>query len=293
MGCVNAAAIYSNLSVGTFDRYCDSVNSIPRLTPTEEYNLAVKLVDDNDMEAAQLLILSNLRFVLYVANGFKGYGIPLPDLVQEGNIGLMKAVKCFDPRAGVKLATFAVKWIRCEIYNYVITNWGLLKVATTKPQRKLFFNLRKLTNVGENVSNSISAAEAKRLSITLDVPIDEVYRMEQRLKHNFVSYDMSDDTDIEQPENFLYNTQDDPAVLLEKSDGVAHDLDMLSTALTELDPRSLDIVTSRWLSDIKPTLGELALKYNVSDKRIHQIEKNAIKKLKEFMELPLPTEISY
>jgi RNA polymerase sigma-32 factor len=253
---------------------------MPRLTSEEERELALRFRDHGDLEAARQLVLSNLRFVVHVARGYSGYGLSMPDIIQEGNIGLMKAVKRFDPDVGVRLVSFAVHWIKAEIHEYVIKNWGIVKVATTKAQRKLFFNLRKFKqDVGW-----LSADEAKAIAKDLDVELSTVYEMEQRLGNRDVSFDLPVDEPEEEnavaPNHYLQQHGADPAELLENADWSGHEQDLLTEALSELDERSLDILSSRWLTDNKATLHELAERYNVSAERIRQLEQNAMKKLR-------------
>jgi RNA polymerase sigma-32 factor len=276
----NALALPVNLSAGTFESYLTVVRQMPRLTSEEERELALRFRDHGDLEAARQLVLSNLRFVVHVARGYGGYGLPMPDIIQEGNIGLMKAVKRFDPDVGVRLVSFAVHWIKAEIHEYVIKNWGIVKVATTKAQRKLFFNLRKFKqDVGW-----LSADEAKAIAQDLDVELSTVYEMEQRLGNRDISFDLPADESEEEsavaPNHYLQQHGADPAELLENADWSGHERDLLAEALSELDERSLDILSSRWLTDKKATLHELAERYNVSAERIRQLEQNAMKKLR-------------
>jgi RNA polymerase sigma-32 factor len=277
----NALALPINLSVGTFDSYLNVVGQMPKLTPEQEHDLAVRYRDSGDLEAAKELVMSNLRFVAHVARGYSGYGLPLPDIIQEGNIGLMKAVKRFDPDVGVRLVSFAVHWIKAEIHEYVIKNWRIVKVATTKAQRKLFFNLRK----SKNHLGWLTHDEAQAIATDLDVDIKIVYEMEKRMDGQDMAFDLplddSDDASYTAPESYLMQHNADPAMLLENSDWQGHEEDLLADALANLDERSLDILNSRWLSDEKATLHELADKYNVSAERIRQLEKNAMKKLKD------------
>jgi RNA polymerase sigma-32 factor len=276
----NALALPINLSAGSFESYLTLVRQMPRLTSEEERELALRFRDHGDLEAARQLVLSNLRFVVHVARGYSGYGLSMPDIIQEGNIGLMKAVKRFDPDVGVRLVSFAVHWIKAEIHEYVIKNWGIVKVATTKAQRKLFFNLRKFKqDVGW-----LSADEAKAIAKDLDVELSTVYEMEQRLGNRDVSFDLPVDEPEEEnavaPNHYLQQHGADPAELLENADWSGHEQDLLTEALSELDERSLDILSSRWLTDNKATLHELAERYNVSAERIRQLEQNAMKKLR-------------
>ncbi|WP_027157161.1 RNA polymerase sigma factor RpoH [Methylobacter luteus] len=276
----SALALPVNLSVGTFDAYLNLVRQMPRLTADQERELALRFRDHGDLEAARELVMSNLRFVVHVARGYSGYGLPMPDIIQEGNIGLMKAVKRFDPDVGVRLVSFAVHWIKAEIHEYVIKNWRIVKVATTKAQRKLFFNLRKSkANLGW-----LSNDEATAIAKDLDVDVDTVYEMEKRLDSRDMAFDMPSDESEEEnyiaPVNYLQQHGTDPALLLENEDWGGHEQNLLSEALSELDERSLDILSSRWLADKKATLHELAERYNVSAERIRQLEQNAMKKLR-------------
>jgi len=281
----NALALPVNLSVGTFDAYLNVVRQMPKLTVEQERDLALRFRDSGDLEAARELVMSNLRFVVHVARGYSGYGLSMPDIIQEGNIGLMKAVKRFDPDVGVRLVSFAVHWIKAEIHEYVIKNWGIVKVATTKAQRKLFFNLRKSKQDLGWLSNDEAAAIAK----DLDVDVSTVYEMEKRLGSRDMSFDMPVDEATEDsyvaPASYLHQHGADPAVLLENSDWEGHEQDVLSGALATLDERSLDILSSRWLADEKATLHELAERYSVSAERIRQLEQNAMKKLRAAVEL--------
>ncbi|MDD5271965.1 MAG: RNA polymerase sigma factor RpoH [Methylovulum sp.] len=276
----NALTLPVNLSVGTFDAYLNLVKQMPKLSSEQEHELAVKYRDHGDLEAARQLVMTNLRFVVHVAKGYSGYGLSLPDIVQEGNVGLMKAVKRFDPDMGVRLVSFAVHWIKAEIHEYVIKNWAIVKIATTKAQRKLFFNLRKSKEDLGWLSNN----EAETIATDLDVQLSSVYEMEKRLGSRDMSFDVSDDDGDEDnfvaPASYLQQHGADPAVLLENADWGGHEHDLLHDAMATLDERSLDIVSSRWLADKKATLHELAERYNVSAERIRQLEQNAMKKLK-------------
>lgn len=276
----NALALPINLSAGTFDAYLNLVRQIPRLTAEQERELALRLRDHGDLEAARQLVMTNLRFVVHVARGYSGYGLSMPDIIQEGNIGLMKAVKRFDPDVGVRLVSFAVHWIKAEIHEYVIKNWAIVKIATTKAQRKLFFNLRK----SKQDIGWLSREEAKAIAKDLDVELSDVYEMEQRLGNRDMPFDMpvdeSDEVNTIAPMQYLQQHGADPAELLENADWSGHEQDSLSEALSKLDERSLDILSSRWLTDKKATLHELAERYNVSAERIRQLEQNAMKKLR-------------
>ncbi|MEY3808385.1 MAG: polymerase sigma factor RpoH [Pseudomonadota bacterium] len=280
-----ALALPVNLSVGTFDAYLNVVRQMPKLTVEQERKLALRFRDDGDLEAARELVMTNLRFVVHVARGYSGYGLSMPDIIQEGNVGLMKAVKRFDPDVGVRLVSFAVHWIKAEIHEYVIKNWGIVKVATTKAQRKLFFNLRKSKRDLGWLSNDEAVAIAK----DLDVDVSAVYEMEKRLGSRDLSFDMPMDESSEDsyvaPASYLQQHGTDPAVLLENSNWMGHEQDLLADAMANLDERSLDILSSRWLMDKKATLHELAERYNVSAERIRQLEQNAMKKLRVAFEL--------
>ena len=272
-------ALPINLSVGTFDSYLDIIAQIPQLSAEREQALAVRYRDFGDINAARELVMSNLRFVAHVARGYAGYGLPLADIVQEGNIGLMKAVKRFDPDLGVRLVSFAVHWIKAEIHEYVIKNWRIVKVATTKAQRKLFFNLRKL----KKDLGFLSQAEAEAIAENLNVDVKTVYEMEVRLDgHDLGLEPNQDDNDDNTlaPIAYLEQQNADPSLLLEKSDWDDRKGDILISAMEELDDRSRDILASRWLQEEKATLHDLAERYQVSAERIRQLEQNAMKKLK-------------
>ena len=276
----NALALPINLSVGTFDAYLNVVRQMPQLTSEQERELALRFRDEGDLDAARQLVMTNLRFVVHVARGYSGYGLSMPDIIQEGNVGLMKAVKRFNPDMGVRLVSFAVHWIKAEIHEYVIKNWGIVKVATTKAQRKLFFNLRKL----KKDLNWLTHDDATAIAADLNVDVTDVYEMEKRLSSHDMSFDMSnDDSDDENyaaPVNYLQQYHADPAELLAASDWEGREHDLLTEAMKTLDERSLDILSSRWLVEKKATLQELAEKYNVSAERIRQLEQNAMKKIR-------------
>jgi RNA polymerase sigma-32 factor len=265
--------------VGSLDSYIQAVAAVPVLTKEEEQALARRLIDEGDIEAARKLVISQLRFVVHIARGYTGYGLPLADLIQEGNIGLMKAVKRFDPDVGVRLVSFAVHWIRAEIHEFVIRNWKLVKVATTKAQRKLFFNLRK----AKRHLGWLSSEETAAVANDLGVSEQEVMEMEKRLYSSDVAFDPAPNDDEENPyapSLYLPSPDADPAADLEDDDWNSQASDMLGDALESLDERSRDILQSRWLSEPKATLHQLADKYGVSAERIRQIETNAIKKLR-------------
>ena len=268
--------------VGSLDAYIQAVGSVPVLSQEDEQALARSFRDDSDLEAARQLVLAHLRFVVHIAKGYNGYGLPMGDLVQEGNVGLMKAVKRFDPDVGVRLVSFAVHWIRAEIHEFVLRNWRVVKVATTKAQRKLFFNLRK----SKKRLSWLSAEETQAVADDLGVPAHEVTAMEQRLAASDASFDAnphdSDDAAFE-PAAYLPSPDADPAMLVENADWDSNASDQLASALTGLDDRSRDILARRWLTDDKSTLHELADEYGVSAERIRQIEAAAIKKLRVAM----------
>ncbi len=268
--------------VGSLDAYIQGVGAVPVLSQEDEQTLARRFRDDEDLNAARELVLAHLRFVVHIAKGYNGYGLPMGDLVQEGNVGLMKAVKRFDPDVGVRLVSFAVHWIRAEIHEFVLKNWRVVKVATTKAQRKLFFNLRK----SKKRLSWLSAEETKAVAADLGVPEHEVTAMEQRLSAHDASFDAnphdSDDAAFE-PAAYLPSPDADPAMLVENADWQDSASDQLATALKGLDARSRDILAQRWLAEDKSTLHELAAEYGVSAERIRQIESAAIKKLRTAM----------
>ena len=266
---------------GSLEGYIQAVNSIPVLSAEEERELAMRLQQDGDLEAARQLVMSHLRFVVHVAKSYSGYGLPQADLVQEGNIGLMKAVKRFDPSVGVRLVSFAVHWIKAEIHEYVLRNWRMVKVATTKAQRKLFFNLRKSkTRLGW-----MNAAEVSAVAKDLNVSEREVMEMESRLSGRDIGFDAPTDEDNEHappsPAAFLVANDEDPSMAYERADSEDNQMQLLREGLAELDARSRDIIRRRWLdADSKVTLQELADEYGVSAERIRQVEANALKKMK-------------
>jgi RNA polymerase sigma-32 factor len=253
---------------------------VPVLSAEEELALATRLHEDDDLEAARMLVVANLRFVVHIARGYMGYGLPLGDLVQEGNVGLMKAVRRFDPTVGVRLVSFAVHWIRAEIHEYVLKNWRLVKVATTKAQRKLFFNLRK----AKDRLGWLSSEETQAIADDLGVTTRDVTEMERRLSGFDLSYDPAPAEDDEySPSNYLPSPEQDPAEAFEQTDLADSNHTNLVHALDELDERSRRIVERRWLSDKKSTLHELAAEYDVSAERIRQIEAAAMAKLRAEM----------
>jgi len=269
-----------NGPIGSLDQYMSAAFAIPVLSAEEEFELATRLRDSDDLEAAQQLVISHLRFVVHIARGYKGYGLPIGDLIQEGNVGLMKAVKRFDPNVGVRLVSFAVHWVRAEIHEYVLKNWRLVKVATTKAQRKLFFNLRK----SKKHLGWLSKDETEAVASDLGVSSREVTEMEKRLSGRDISFDPAPSEDEEYtPMAYLPSPGSDPAELAEQDDWQADSNGRLRQALGELDERSRDIVARRWLGETKATLHELAAEYSVSAERIRQIEANAFRKIKGFM----------
>ncbi|MDI5932267.1 RNA polymerase sigma factor RpoH [Halomonas kalidii] len=260
--------------------YIQAVNGIPMLTADEERELAFRLHDEGDLEAARRLVLSHLRFVVHIARSYSGYGLPQADLIQEGNVGLMKAVKRFDPNQGVRLVSFAVHWIKAEIHEFVLRNWRIVKIATTKAQRKLFFNLRSAKKRLAWLNND----EVDAIARDLDVKPEVVREMEGRLSAHDAGFDASPGDDDESawqaPVHFLDDAAADPATQLEDSDWEGDATRRLRLALEELDERSRDILQRRWLSEHKATLHELADVYGVSAERIRQLEKNAMKKIR-------------
>lgn len=266
--------------------YLSKISQIPILTREEEQALAKKLYYHNDIEAARTLVMHHLRFVVYIAKNYRGYGLALPDLIQEGNIGLMKAVKNFDPTKNVRLASFAVHWIKSEMNEFVIKNWKMVKIATTKEQRKLFFNLRSK----KKDFNWLTQDEAKKIAKDLNVSTKQVFEMESRLAGQDIGFDGPENSDDDEaintsPSQWLTQEEsNDPAILAEQDEMEASTQNAIHTALNTLDERSKDIVTRRWLNeDNKATLHELAAEYNVSAERIRQIENQAMKKLKTLL----------
>ena len=272
---------------GSIESYMQSAYSIPMLTAEEEKDLATRLYEENDLQAAQKLIMSHLRFVIHIAKGYSGYGLAQADLVQEGNVGLMKAVKRFNPEVGVRLVSFAVHWIKAEIHEYVLKNWRIVKVATTKAQRKLFFNLRK----NKKRLGWFSNDEVNTVAETLGVSTKDVLEMENRMSSHDQAFELSsDDNDDSSAGNFspalyLEDKQSDLAVEVENANWENHANNRLSTALVALDERSQDIIKTRWLAEDKSTLQDLADKYQISAERVRQLEKNALNKLKNTMVL--------
>jgi RNA polymerase sigma-32 factor len=269
--------------VGSLDAYIAQVSAIPMLSREEELALARRYRDHDDLDAARDLVMSHLRFVVHIARGYLGYGLPVGDLIQEGNVGLMKAVKRFDPDMGVRLVSFAVHWIRAEIHEFVIRNWRLVRVATTKAQRKLFFNLRRMK---KNLA-WLSDDEARAVAGELGVEPREVREMEQRLSSRDLSFDPAPDTDddegIVSPSLYLPSAEVDPATAIEKEQWDGAVAESLSAAISTLDDRSRAVLRARWLAEEKRTLQDLADDYGVSAERIRQIESAALKKLRAAM----------
>jgi len=268
--------------IGSLDAYVERVSSLPVLSREEEIELAERFRRDNDLDAARTLVLSHLRFVVHVARGYMGYGLPVGDLIQEGNVGLMKAVKRFDPSVGVRLVSFAVHWIRAEIHEYVLRNWRLVRVATTKAQRKLFFNLRRMK---KNLA-WLSEDETQAVARDLGVEPREVREMEQRLSARDLSFDPSpadDEESVYSPAAYLPAEGADPAVEVEQAEWEDANAQSLAGALEQLDARSRRIIETRWLAEDKLTLHDLADEFGVSAERVRQVEAQALKKLRGFM----------
>ena len=276
------AITHSNLPsvVGSLDAYISAVHRIPVLSQDEEQSLSRRYNEDEDLASAKKLVMSHLRFVVHVARGYSGYGLQLADLIQEGNIGLMKAVKRFDPDQGVRLVSFAVHWIRAEMHEFILRNWRIVKVATTKAQRKLFFNLRK----SKKRLGWMNAAEVSTVAKDLGVPEATVREMESRLSGRDVGFEAPVDADDDAkpaPAAFLIDDGADPYDNVADADQVDNRMETLSNALQKLDDRSRDIIQRRWLSeDNKATLQDLADEYGVSAERIRQVEANAMKKMR-------------
>jgi RNA polymerase sigma-32 factor len=267
-------------ATGNLQSYIQAAYKLPVLDAAVEHELAVRLRNEGDLEAARALIMHNLRFVVQIARGYQGYGLPLGDLIQEGNIGLMKSVKRFDPDKGVRLVSFAVHWIRAEIHEYILRNWRIVKVATTKAQRKLFFNLRS----AKKRLGWLNHQEVEQVAKDLGVKPEEVLQMESRLAGQDIGFDneadSDDDSQYVSPASYLPDPSSDPAQVAEEADWSEQYHARLHNAMKGLDERSQDILASRWLADEKATLHELADRYSVSAERIRQLENNAIKKLK-------------
>src|SRR5688572_21169485 len=269
--------------IGSLEAYVERVSAIPMLNREEELELARRFRDEQDLDAARTLVLSHLRFVVHIARGYLGYGLPVGDLIQEGNVGLMKAVKRFDPDMGVRLVSFAVHWIRAEIHEFVIRNWRLVRVATTKAQRKLFFNLRRMK---KNLA-WLSEAETQAVAGELGVEPREVREMERRLSARDLSFDplpdAGDEDSIASPSLYLPASEADPASQVEQDQWDGDVADRLAIALDGLDERSRTVIRARWLAEEKKTLQDLADDYGVSAERIRQIEAVAITKLRTAM----------
>ncbi len=274
----------SHLTVSTanVDSYIASAYQIPVLDAAQEHELAIRLHEGNDLDAARTLILHHLRFVVQVARGYNGYGLPIADLIQEGNVGLMKAVKKFDPHKGVRLVSFAVHWVRAEIHEYVLRNWRIVKIATTKAQRKLFFNLRS----SKKRLAWLNQDEVENVAEQLGVKASDVLEMEKRLNSPDLGFDLPDHVDDEEssasfsPAAYLSDQTASPEDQAVENDWRAHQNTQLQTALQELDDRSRDIIAKRWLAEKKTTLKDLAEEYSISAERVRQLESNAIKTLK-------------
>ncbi len=266
------------LPVGSIDCYIHSVNQVPILSLNEEQNLARLLQNEGDIDAARQLIMSHLRFVVKIARGYNGYGLQQADLIQEGNIGLMKAVKRFNPDVGVRLVSFAVHWIRAEIHEFILKNWRVVKIATTKAQRKLFFNLRS----SKKRLGWLNQKEINEVAKDLGVKPADVIEMEKRMSNYDAAFetDLDDDSITYQPSQYLQNDDCSPEELLENEQNVSNERENLQNALSLLDDRSKDIVSKRWLNEKKATLHDLAAIHNISAERVRQIESSAIKKLR-------------
>ena len=265
------------------ESYLSSVHAIPILTKEQEQELALKLYEEDDLDAARQLVIHHLRFVVHIARSYQGYGLPLGDIIQEGNVGLMKAVDKYDPHRGVKLVSFAVHWIKAEIHEYILKNWRLVKIATTKAQRKLFFNLR-----GKKKSLEwLTKEEAESIASDLNVDVKDVLHMENRLSSNDSSFDApvqtGNDEEVMSPSQYLEDKRYDPEIIVANEQAEQVNRSELIEALKMLDDRSKDILQRRYLSDQKATLHDLADEYEVSAERIRQIENTALKKLRSLM----------
>jgi len=253
----------------------------PILSPEQEYELAIELYENGNLSAAKKLVLAHMRFVAFIAHGYKGYGLEQADLIQEGTIGLMKAVKRFNPHKKVRLSSFAVYWIRAEIHEYIFKNWKIVKVATTKAQRKLFFKLRQAKS---HIYQSLTSDQAEEIATNLGVRKKDVIEMESRLQLSDVAFEVNDDEDTYTPEQYLSDPGETPEQLLLNDNSQQDQHNKLYQALSSLDERSIDILQSRYLKEEKMTLHTLADKYDVSAERVRQLENKAIKKLKERLE---------
>jgi RNA polymerase sigma-32 factor len=268
----------------SIESYAKAIRSIPMLTPEKERHLAERFTAHQDLEAARDLVMSHLRFVMHIANTYRGYGLPHADLIQEGNIGLMKAIKRFNPAVGVRLVSFAIHWIRAEIHEYILRNWRIVRIATTKSQRKLFFNLR----TAKKHLGWLTPAEVEDVAKDLGVSAKDVLEMETRLSTHDLAFDTPtgdmDDEEVEfTPATYLEDNHYDPAIVVEEEEWEAYGRGLLQKAMEKLDARSQDILQKRWLSENKMTLQELAKLYKVSAERIRQIENNAMRKLRSLM----------
>jgi len=279
-----ALALPATLNTGSIEAYISAAYRMPILTQEEEHQLATRLRDDQDLEAARQLVLSHVRFVVRIARGYTGYGLALPDLIQEGTVGLMKAVRRFDPDMGVRLVSFAVHWIKAEIHEFVLRNWRIVKIATTKAQRKLFFNLRS----AKKRIGWMNRQEVEDVALELGVKPETVLEMEARLSNYDVAFDAHPDDDEETaavaPAAYLQDLRMEPSALLEREDTEGKDRAGLHDALGGLDARSRTILECRWLAEKKATLQELADRYGVTAERIRQIEAQAMKKLRARLE---------
>lgn len=272
------------VTTGNIDSYIRMANQYPILSAEQEKELAERYYYDDDVEAAKQLILSHMRFVIHIARGYLGYGLPLADLIQEGNIGLMKAVKRFDPNVGVRLVSFAVHWVKAEIHEYVLKNWRIVKVATTKAQRKLFFNLRK----NKNRLAWFNEEEIQKVAEDLGVSPEEVREMESRMTGQDLGFDLpvgEDDDEAYTPSMYLEDNSSNFADDLEDAEYTGEATAKLAYALATLDERSQDIIKTRWLDENKLTLHDLAAKYNISAERVRQLENAALKKIKDAISL--------
>ncbi len=268
------------LPAGSIDSYIHSVNQVPILSLEEEQRLARLLRESGDIEAARQLVMSHLRFVVKIARGYSGYGLQISDLIQEGNIGLMKAVKRFDPDVGVRLVSFAVHWVRAEIHEFILRNWRVVKIATTKAQRKLFFNLRS----SKKRLGWLNQKEINDVAKDLGVKPSDVIEMEKRMSNYDATLEPKFEDEEESfsaPISYLKTNESSPEELLENEQNISHEQETLKNAISMLDDRSKDIIASRWLVEKKSTLHELAITHNISAERVRQIENTAIKKLKE------------
>jgi RNA polymerase sigma-32 factor len=269
-------------SIASLDSYIQAVNQVPLLSREEETTYATRFRDEQDLEAASALVLSHLRLVVAIARGYLGYGLPYGDLIQEGNVGLMKAVKRYDPTRGVRLVSYAVHWIRAEIHEFVLRNWRILKVATTKAQRKLFFNLRSM----KSGFDTLGGEEIERVAQQLDVRPEDVVEMETRMGGHDIALDPLAEVDDESfaPIAYLTDSEDEPGRILEHEEGVRTKSEGLTSALSSLDARSRRIIEARWLGEEKQaTLHELAAEFGISAERVRQVEAQAIKKMRMLM----------